>query len=509
MHQPNSDKEQYTIDEMMGRLKKRQSDEMEPELVTRSDGSQALKVKKRKRRTDQTANKGAKLKKRVQIVQIAAAVLLLTILALVAGVVIIYVNSAGYRDSLTSKLEISSGADVKMEQFRMNPLAANSRTITLQWPLGNFFEKLEMYGVTAKISPSAFFGKSFAGDEVVAESAKLLLKASDPEKPIRHVPKSEDGLPVKFSRYAVPSLDIKFGELGGLTKTEASMFPSTVAGQAEMRFNGGILQLAGWPSMSLDRSYIKIRNSELQIQNMRFQLPESDRQSLGGYIDFSGSLSPIDTKSTQTLSAKLWNFPLSYLVGGDLGRFFVGRVDSAEIPDSNFLSFDVDSPENARLELTVTNSLESRVDLSGFKFLQMLSVAFNDRWYEFPIFDDDVSMVVKRKGQNADISGINLVKRGRMVVRGDLFNGEGGAIKGKLSIGIPETTLIASGDKKLIRMFGQIREGYRWIDLEISGTGALPDDNLRTIYTDTSSGESTAPGRDVPQDSFEDLIEGE
>jgi hypothetical protein len=96
-----------------------------------------------------------------------------------------------------------------------------------------------------------------------------------------------------------------------------------------------------------------------------------------------------------------------------------------------------------------------------------------------------------------------------MVVRGDLFNGEGGVIKGKLSIGIPETTLIASGDKKLIKMFGQIREGYRWIDLEISGTGALPDDNLRTIYTDTSSGEPTEPEQDVPQDSFEDLIEGE
>jgi hypothetical protein len=51
---PNSDKDKYTIDEMMGRLKKRKEAEMSPELVTRSDGSQALRVKKRKRRTDQS-----------------------------------------------------------------------------------------------------------------------------------------------------------------------------------------------------------------------------------------------------------------------------------------------------------------------------------------------------------------------------------------------------------------------------------------------------------------------
>lgn len=507
---PNSDKDKYSIDEMMRRLKKRQSTEVQPELVTRSDGSQALKVKKRRRRTDQTANNETKLKKRIQIVQIAGAVLLLTLVGLVLGVGVLYVNSAGYRESLTAKIEVSSGAKVDMELFRMNPLAAKAGTTKLSWPAGNVLEELELRGATAKISPSSFIGRIFGGQEIVAESGKLFLKSSDPSKPVRHVPEPEGELPVRFSRYAVPNLDIKFGAFGAFSKTEASLFPGTVAGQAEMRFSGGTLQLADWPPLSLDRSYIKVRNSELQIQNMRFNLPEvADRQTSNGYIDFSGSLTPIGAKGKHTLSAKLGNFPLSYLVGGDLGRFFVGKVDSSEIPDSNFLSFDVDSPEDARLELTVTNSLESRIDMSGFKFMQMLAVAFNDRWYEYPIFDDDVTMVVKRTGQECDISGLNLVKRGRMVVRGDIFNGEGGAIKGKFRIGIPETTVTAAGDKKLAKMFGEVREGYRWLDLEISGTGAVPEDNFRTIYMDTSSGESSAPDEGKPQDSFEDLIEEE
>jgi hypothetical protein len=184
-------------------------------------------------------------------------------------------------------------------------------------------------------------------------------------------------------------------------------------------------------------------------------------------------------------------------------------VDSVEIPDSNILSFDLDTPENARLELTATNALESRIDMSGFKFMQSLAVAFNDRWYEIPVFGDDVTMVIKRTGRTSSISNINLVNRGKMVVRGELFNGEGGVIKGKLRIGIPKTTVTAAGDKKLTKMFGDVSEGYRWIEVEISGTGALPEDNFRTLYMDNSSQNPSATKEGPPQDSFEELIKGE
>ena len=507
MPQPDSEKDNYTIDEMMRRLSRRQ--ETEPELVTREDGSQALKFKRRKRRTDQSAKKETKLKTRIHILQIAGTVLLLTIVCLVVGVGVLYVNSAGYRDSLTSKLEISSGAEVEMQQFRMNPVSANTRSMNLLWPAGSVLDKMDVYGVTAKISPSLCIGKTFGGDEVVADSGKLFLKVSDPSKPLRYVLRPEGGLPVKFSRYSMPFLDINFGGFGAITKTEVSLYPGTVAGQAEIRLSGGVLQFAGWPSMTLDRSYILIKNSEFKIQNMRFQMPVADQQSRAGYIDFAGTLSPIGATATNTLSAKLENFPLSHLIGNDLGRFFVGRIDSPETPDSNFLSFDINSPEDARLELTVTKTSDSQVDMSGFKFLQLLAIAFSDRWYEFPIFDEDVAMVVKRMGQNTEISAINLEKQGRMVVRGNISNGEGGAIKGKLRIGIPETTVLASGDKKLAKMFGQVREGYRWLDLDISGTGAVPEDDFWTIYKDTSSEESSTSDQETLKDSFDDLIKGE
>jgi hypothetical protein len=183
-------------------------------------------------------------------------------------------------------------------------------------------------------------------------------------------------------------------------------------------------------------------------------------------------------------------------------------VDSKDIPDSNFLSFDPGSPESALLELTVTSSVDSRIDLSGFKFLQMLAVSFDDRWYEFPNFDDDVAMVVKRSGGKVSVTDINLVHRGRMAVRGAISNGEGGKVSGNLRIGIPETTISAAKDTKLSNMFGQVREGYRWVDIEIGGTAALPVDNFRSLYMETSPPEEAGDGEGDDRDSFDDLIEG-
>jgi hypothetical protein len=515
MPEPSSEPEKYTIDEMMDRLKARDSPDKQPQLVTRPDGSQAMKVKKRRRRTNQAVNQETKRNKRVQIVQVAGFVVILILMGLAAGIGIIYANSASYRESLISKLEAASGAEVELDKFRMNPVAAHANGISLSWPAGNTLESLQMKSLAAKIAPASFTGKAFDGEEVVAISGKLLLRMPDPSDPARQAPKAEGKPQVNFYRYSVPSMDIAFGEAGSLSRAEASLYPGAVAGHAELRLRGGLLQFANWPPMNLDRSFIKVRGSEFQVQSLRFQIPEaSNRRMSGGSIDFSGTLSPLSREGSHTLSAKLEMFLLPYLIGGDLGRFFLGRVDTGETANSNFLRIDPASPEPAELELTVFNSVDSRIDLTGFKFLQLLSAFFDDRWYEFPNFDDDTSMVVKRIGGRVALSDINLMARGRMAVRGSMSNAEGGKISGKLQIGIPEATINAAADDKLSKMFGEVRDGYRWVEIEISGTTGAPQDDFRSLYMANSAPEGSggqgqaddAGEEDVPQDTFEDLI---
>ncbi len=514
MPESSNEPEKYTIDEMMDRLKGRDSSESS-EMVTRSDGSQAMRVKKRKRRTNQAVNEETKRNHRVQVAQIAGFVILVVLLCLAAGIGVLYANSSSFRNSLLAKMDSASGGKVSVTQFRMNPANANADSAVVDWPEGNALANLSVKAVTAKIAPSSFLGKTFSGEEMVAAKGTLLLRAPIAQKALLRNSQSTDALPVRFQRYSVPSLDILFGNETGtrrfLKGTEASFFPSTVSGVAELRLRGGLLEFDAWPVAVLDRSYVKMRKGAFQVQSMRFTVPKAanDRRVDKGFIDFSGTIRPLESGTSHTLEAHVEQMRLPYLAGADLGRFFLGSVDSVDIPDSNFMSFSPASPETSELELTLTNSLDSRIDLGGFKFLSQLSVALDDRWYEFPNFADTATMVLKRRGGDVDISEINLVSRGRMAVRGSISNAKAGGISGTLRIGIPETTVAASPNKRLQLLFGEVREGYRWLDLKIGGTSAVPADDFKDLYSkaaETPQEESVAPSSGP--DEFDGLIEG-
>ncbi|MDP4646526.1 MAG: hypothetical protein NWR03_01945 [Akkermansiaceae bacterium] len=502
---------------MMERLKKRDSDD-QGELVTRSDGTQAMRRRKRRRRTEQPEKGETKRNTRMQIAQIAGVVILLAAVGLVAGISLLYANSASFRDSLISKLESASGAKVTLTQFRMNPATANANSAYLVWPSGNILGTLELGGIVAKHSPESFLGRVFTGEEIVASRGTLDLKAADTGGEIRQVPKQEGDSPVRFTRYSIPSLNVRFGAdrgyWGGLLNTEASMFPGVSPGITEIRLKDGALRLRDWPEMTLDRGYMKVRNAELQVQTLRFLTPSEDtkRRNDRGAINFSGSISPMDSGQPCTLVAELQSFPIQYLLGRDLGRFFHGNIDTQDIPDSNFLTFSPDLPEEARLEVTVTNSVDSRLDLSGFKVFALLAATLEDGWYELPEFDDEISLKIKRQGASVEVSEINAVKRGRIIIRGALQNAGGGQLRGTLRIGLPDTTVVASRNTRLDRMFSEVRENYRWIEIKISGTSAVPQDNFLELFDLASKDNVVVPDREEASpepDTFDSLIEGE
>lgn len=516
MSDQSSEPEKYSLDEMMDRLKGRdEAGNPEGELVTRSDGSQAMKVRKRRRRTDQAVNNETRRNQRIQIMQIAGFAVLIVALGLIAGIGIIYANSTSFRDGLISKLEAGSGAKVDLKQFRMNPATANSGRVDFEWPGGNALGSLQLSGIVAKIAPASFLGKAFTGEEIIADAGDLVLQAPVAGNPSRTTGGTTGKLPVRFNRYSVPALNVYFGgeknPENSLAKTEASLFPGGLAGKAELRLNGGLLKSGDWPPLALDRSYMVFRGPDLEVKSLRFGIPvEANKKDMDpGFIEFSGTVKPLDPNATHTLGVELSSFNLSYLLGADLGRFFLGRLETLDTPDSNFLLVTPGSPDQALLELATTNALDSRIDLSGFKFLSNLATVLEDRWYELPNFDDDVKMQINRKGGVVEVKEFSLEKRGRMAVRGSIRNGEAGQIRGTLRVGVPEGMILAADSKRLNAMFGQVREGYRWIDLEIGGTSAVPTDNFLELY----HAAKTAVEEQAPEmrtnDSFENLVDPE
>lgn len=516
MSDPTSEPEKYTIEEMMDRLKNRDEKESDSELVIRSDGSQAMKVKKRKRRSNQAVNKETKRNQRVQVLQIAGFVILLVIVGLAAGIGILYSNSNSFRDGLIAKVASSTGAKAAFTQFRMNPATANATDATLKWPDGNVLASLVVGTVKAKIAPVSFLGKIFKGEEIIANSGELVLRVPQDGK-TSFSEKSDSLSPlIVFNRYSVPRLDVYFGieriATSMLAKTEASFFQSTVPGQGEIRLSGGLLQIGDWPPMKLDRSYIKARNSELQIESLRFMIPATKNQRVPdkGTIDFTGTIKPLGMDATHTLAAKVESFRLDFLAGPDIGRFFLGTVETKELPDSNFLTFKPGSDEAALLEMTVSNTLDSRVDVSGFKFLSKLALILEDKWYGLPNFNTDTSLVLRRRGGNVQMSSLKLLQRGLMAIKGDLTSGVAGEVKGKILIGLPEAVIAASKNKVLNKIFGKVKEDHRWLEIEISGTSAVPFDNFEDIYSAAAAevrAASEEQGASKP-DSFDNLIDG-
>lgn len=518
MPEPTNEPEKYSINDMLNRLNSRDNHEKEGELVTRADGSQALKVRKRKRRTNQIKDQVSDRNHRMQLLQIAGFIVFIVALLLIAGIALLYTNSKGFREDLLSKVEILTGSEAEIFQFRMNPLTASAGHLNMSWPDGYVLDRLETNGLLAKIAPVNFFGKAFKGEEIIATRGALFLKAPiQINQQQKTITKSEGDL-ISFNRYAIPKLNVFFAKEPQwnrmLENTEASFFPSLTQGQGEIRLNQGLLKFKNWPTLALDRAYINVRDDELHIQSMLFQAPTQKNQRVRdtGIMDIYGVMKPLEVGATHKLSVSLESFPLSHLLGNDLGQFFRGKTLTNPDTDSNYLEFTPGSGEEPRLELSVTNALDSRIDLMKFKFMGQLALTLDDRWYEFPSFDSKVKIPMVKRGETVGLNDIYLEQRGRMALRGTITSkGQGGQIAGKFSVGIPEAMIGASENRRIHAIFSEVNEGYRWIELEIGGTSAAPTDNFKDLYqaaeiTTKSSGQNILESEDQP-DTFESLIE--
>lgn len=517
MPDSNSDPEKYTIDDMLDRLKNR--GDGEGELVTRADGTKALKVRKRKRRTDQARDKLKAQNQRMQLIQIAGFIIFMVVLLIIGGVLILYSNSSAYRDGLIAKIDSASGSKAKIQQFRMNPATASAAQMEMKWPETQVLDRLEVNGLKAKISPISFAGKVFQGQEVVAVKGNLFLTAPKSSELSGDKAAGVSDLLVKFNRYSVTSLNVFFsGEQAWeqmLENVEASYLPTKTSKGGEIRLNQGLLKMKGWPSLALDRAYIQIRERELDIKSMRFQIPVVENQRIqdNGSIDLSGVISPLEEGVTHQLFVNLDSFQISHLLGAGLGRFFHGKTISNPDETSNSLQFTPGSGQDALLKLNMTNAIDSHISLAQFKFMGHLAITLDDRWYELPSFDHEVKLLMRQSGEHVELEQIHMEQRARMALKGSIsIKDEAGNILGRLSVGIPETIIAASKNRRLDVLFSPERNGYRWVDLEIGGNSAAPADNFKELYqavTLTQKAEVEAVPQRDGVDSFDSLIEAE
>jgi hypothetical protein len=515
----NQEPEKYSIDEMMERLKHR--GEGEGQLVTRADGTQAIKVRKRKRRTEQVRDKLKAQNQRIQLLQISGFIIFLIALLILGALTILYSNSSAFRKGLITKIESATGCEAKIQGFRINPATASVANIGMNWPESSPLNRLEVNSLEAKISPISFVGKVFQGQEITGNNGKLFLVAPSGSDVSAIKKNNAKNSLIKFNRYSVTSLNLFFSKEevwdNMLEGVEASYLPTKLSKGGEIRLNKGELKIKGWPLLSLDRSYIQVRGEELDIKSMRFKVPATAGQELQnkGSINLSGVISPQVEVATHKLHVDLESFQISPLLGSSMGKFFQGRVITNTDEDSNMLRFTPGSGIDAELKINMSNAIDSRISLSHFKFLSHLSIVLDDRWYEFPNFDDEVKFLMHRTGEIVELKNIHLEQRARMIIKGTMVTKDVlGNISGTLKVGVPDYIITASKDRRLDILFSPVKDGYRWIDVELSGSGSAPTDSFKNQYQAISLTSALDPNvnpkpKTEGVDSFESLTKPE
>ena len=501
-----SEPEKYSIDEMMDRLKGNPSEtQQDGQLVTRSDGSQAIKVRKRKRRSSQPQKADLQRTRRARILQISGTLIILFITALAIGAGIIYANSSPFREKLVRDIGEASGSKVDLQQFRMNPKTANAAQLIFSWPQGTLLKNLSINNLSADIFPSSFFGKSFNGEEVTANQGRLNLQVPTTAGATTHPLMSDLKSAIRFNRYRVRNLDISVGNEAApaisLTQSEGSLTPSNVNGRPLLSLYQGSLAITGWPKLPLDRALVEFRGEETHIIGLRILNPKEDR----GSFELSGTVFPYRSKQRSSLAVSLNSFELAGIIGPELGRLFSGRINSLPVEKSNYLSFMPSAEPSPKLEIAFHPALTSRLEVQGFPFLFALSKLLEYQWFERAVFEQNSSASIHREAGVVSLRDLNFVSKGHLSLRGEVSIADDQTLSGNLQVGVADGLIADSKNNRLKAMFGPPIDGFCWVELKIGGTASAPTDTFKDLFSAAPSTPDALPPAKQSGSSFEDL----
>lgn len=474
-----SEQENYSLDEMMNRLKDR--GHQEGELVTRADGTVAIKVKKRKRRSKQPFKEQAKRAQRIRLLQIVSVFTLFTIvLATVVGM-LFYYNSNAFREATRQKIADWSGAEVELVEFSVTPNSAKATSAQLTWPEGNYLRSLELSHPSAGLDLSSFVGNKWGGTTFLAKSGKLIFsdaKSSEP-KSFNH-PAKGILYPFSFSSYRCEKLDITglrdnrstWFQVEG---TEASLIKTTRGTQT--RFTGGTIKLPGFQMMSVDRGSIFFELGQMRVEKLRLKAGEAK-----GSLELENSFELYNPTRAE-MKVMLENFPLDVLMGQELGYIFSGYVDTPSDSLNRLCSFTVGDLKSFKLQLDFRNSERDSLTISNLPFLLDLSTELQNPEYARQFaFTDRVEGELVRTETTTRITNLRLEKKGHFAIRGNMEVIDR-ILTGALEVGLPTELLLNKEEHgALKRIFNRQQDGFLWCTVQLSGQPSKPLDNFASQY---------------------------
>lgn len=481
---PEKDKETYSVDEMMSRLRESSSDgqtERESELVTREDGSQAVKVRKRKRRSKQPAVEKAK---RAKHLSVAKAVSLIA-LPLLGGLFLLLLLgrywSPSYLEKMSGNIAASTGANVSISRFAPMLAQVKANSVVMAWPDGSPLDQIKMTGIEGNTDIlSALTGK-ISGADLGSDSGYLIVSNRKNRK--INAPKTSAGKIPAFERFSSNSFSFYFGGLKSPLRVDETSV--TYFRKNDVNFfsiNGGSLVAPGWGAIPIQRGSFEVANGRVGISSLRL---EEGPQSLF----LSGSL---DWKEpTQSLAVEVQQGTMASFAGASVGKLFEGPLDGT-IGKLTFDSWDL------RSHKLVLSVLPEYLTIKNFQFLDSLERLYGEATYAEFEFQPTVPFQLSKDSSKVEVRNFEAISIGTLGLRGDI-QVKDKALSGKVWLGIPDhrQILIGQANRKAFLSQAKQKDGFFWFEVTLSGTTDAPKDNFWD-YLQTEESPST-------QDLFDQL----
>lgn len=508
---PSSEQEpeNYSIDDMMDRLRSRGEGgrDGEAELVVREDGTQLYRMRKRKRRSHQPKKEKEKRHRRFRVAQVVAAVGLVATTGLALLGSIIYLNSAAYQESILSRIRTWTGAEPHLTQFRMSPVNAAADSVELAWPESSMLQSLKLNGVRADLRISSIFGGAWKGSEMIATGGGTLVLGRPEGSSVATSTEREGDCPFQF-RYRSPNFNVLMGPPESpavrLQSTEVSIAVlDPAATTANLQFEGGALTSAGWGDFGLKFASFQIEPAGFRLVTMRL----APAGGAKGEIEiFNPQQVPLALESGESeMAVRLDRIPLSTLLGPAFGKSMSATVETREgAPNGTLLLKGGKVPSiSCRIPFHATATSESSASL--LPLFGILAEQVGESWYQSPTFDLGFSGTVVRDRVASGIEDLKMEARGRLMITGQVMADAGGVLDGSLEIGLPASALTdASVPFRLV--FRRKDGGHAWATVRISGTGAKPVDDLQKQLDEAiASAAPASGGKDVLEDEFFNL----
>lgn len=483
----NANDENYSLDEMMNRLKKDKQHERrsnrarDGELVTREDGTKMVKVRRKKRRSSQSSKK-KKSQSNPKLKWAALGTVTALLILLAAGTIIIIAkfNGRKFKEATEANICELSGADsTTFTQLRVTPISAKANKTELTWAQDSFIKDAEFSTINAKIKATSFFTNDWIGEEIVASKGKVHLQT-----PSTTAQASVEKMlsPYQFDAYRCSELDLNFGsEPGSPAIHDLQVSLRQIAPDVhQLVFKDGTLKIKNWPELELYSGVVTLNPEHSEIETLL-----KSETSLNGELTITGSI-PKQTSTAAKLEVKTRSYPIQELLGKELGRLIKGEIES----ERGFISYDYTKPGSQGLSLTLPFTA-SEILCEDFPMFKDLKNLTGDTQFIRPVFSS-CEGTISRTSSGVRLHNLQWTSRGLLTMTGEIAVDAKKQLSGTLTVGVAKT---AFPHREAPSIMSEPVNGYHQIEVTLSGHIQNPNDNLHEQLKKARASSVIRPGK--------------